>query len=187
MITVCVRWFIPCTSTGLCRLAGSFGGFLKDWSCCRQKPPYSLRTPLPPHAPGPLCPLTHKHSQIKSKPLITTRTNTKSSIHLQNLQSEKKHSYSRTNKQTVVQILYEVNPILNLRKYDSKTPPPVYLLTSCRICPLNKDGLSLVTFFPSSCVFALSLQQCHNLIYSNAYLFYLPEFLCPAQCGYYSF
>lgn len=67
-VCVCVcRPFSPCTSKALCRLAGSSGGFPRGWSCCRQKPPYSLRTLLPPRAPGPLCPLRHKHTHVASK------------------------------------------------------------------------------------------------------------------------
>lgn len=71
---------IPCMSKGPCRLTGNCEGFRKDWSCCRQKPPYSLHTLHPPHAPR--CPLAHKHSMMKWKPPITVRSYKKASFHL---------------------------------------------------------------------------------------------------------
>lgn len=59
---------IPCMNTALCRLVGSCEGFLRDWSCCRQKPPYSLHTLHPLHAPSPLCPFdTQTEPQQKSQ------------------------------------------------------------------------------------------------------------------------
>lgn len=94
---LCVCWrFAPCMSTALCRSAGSFGEFLKDWSCCRRKPPYSLHTLLPPHAPSPLCPLTHKHSEIKSKSLITEKKKKKSPL---TLETKKKNTLALQIKQ----------------------------------------------------------------------------------------